>query len=314
MAEPRLSGDHSASSQSIPPVSPRARRRWLHLGGRALRLWFRQPARTADLVAASYDRISPGYDHAWTHHMRDLALEMLTRLAPPPGGVGVDLTCGTGFVTRELAARLGGDVTGVDASAGMLECAREHAASSDGPRPTFVQADAVAFLRNLAPGSVDVITCAWGLGYTRPWRLLWAARRALRPGGRIGIIDNSLFSLAEVLWASALVFAERPSALSHVMRVRFLPGPRTLAALMRSAGFAVERRWGGERTYHVADGSAAIARLQATGAAAGFEFAATPEQREAVFARFAEVMEQRYGVDAGVPITHRFLAAVGRRR
>ena len=53
--------------------------------------------------------------------------------------------------------------------------------------------------------------------------------------------------------------------------------------------------------------------MRATGAAAGFEFAADAEDTDAVFARFAEVMEELYGTPDGVPVTHRWLAAVGVR-
>jgi SAM-dependent methyltransferase len=175
----------------------------------------------------------------------------------------------------------------------------------------FVQADAVDFLRSRRGGSADIITCCWGLGYARPWRLVREAARVLRSGGRLGVIDNSLFSLAGVMWASILAFAERPNALQHVMRVRFLPGPRSLAWLMRATGLGVRDHWRGSQTYHVASGAEAIARLQATGAAAGFEHAAYPSDRESIFERFGAILERGASRDGGIPITHRYLAAIG---
>jgi SAM-dependent methyltransferase len=284
------------------------RRRWIALAARVARLALGQPRATADLVAASYDAIAPGYDAAWTEHMRDLSLEMLDRLAPRPGAEALDLACGTGFIAEELARRTGRRAVGVDASAGMLDAARhERGASAD-----FVCADVAAYLASRPAASADVVTCGWGLGYTRPWRVLREAARVLRPGGRIGIIDNSLFSLAGVVWCSVLAFAERPEALVHVMKVRFLPGPRTLAAMMRLAGCRPLAAWGGAKTYCVADGAAAIRRLTATGAAAGFEFAADAAARDAIYARFAEIIGERR-TDAGVAITHRYLAAVGEK-
>ncbi len=137
--------------------------------------------------------------------------------------------------------------------------------------------------------------------------------RTLRKPSSI-ISVNSLFSLAEVLWCSVLAFAEEPEALAHVMKVRFLPGSSVLAAMMRACGLAVRWSTDGSRTYHVPDGESAIARLTATGAAAGFEFAATQRHTEAVFSRFAEIVEDRYHTGEGVPITHRYLAAVGAKR
>lgn len=265
--------------------------------------------RTPDLVCCSYDRIASGYDQAWTSHMRDLSLILLDRLDVPEGARCLDLTCGTGFITAELSRRAGTRALGVDASAGMLEAARQQ----HGHSCTFVHGDAVDYLRGLPSRSVDVVTSGWGLGYTRPLAVVREIARVLCSGGRAGIIDNSLFSLAEVLWTSMLVFAEQPEALRHVMRVQFLPGSAVLAAMMRMRGLAVTRAWDGAKSWFAADGAAAIARLTATGAAAGFEFACDPADREAVFARFGQVLQERYACARGVPVTHRYLAAICRR-
>lgn len=259
---------------------------------------------TAALVRTSYDRIAPQYDHAWTGHMRGLSENMLGNLPPAPAPRRcLDLACGTGFVTSWLARRFGCEVVGVDASAGMLEQARVNC-----PTARFVQADAAQFVRSHATQSFDVITCAWALGYTRPLTVVRNAARMLRPGGRLAIIDNSLFSLAEVMRTSLATFAENPDALAHAMRVRFLPHVLALTALMRLAGLAVTWRASGSRTFLAADGSAAIERLRATGAAAGFEFAAGAGAADEVFRRFAQLLDRRYR--GPVPITHRYLAAI----
>jgi len=285
------------------------KRRWARLIVRAGGLLLTQPEKTSDLVAASYDRIAAGYDDAWTNHTRGLSLAMLDELAPPHSAKCLDLTCGTGFITSQLARRTGGEATGADASAGMIaEARRKH-----GTLCRFVHDDALHFLRRQRASSFDVVTCGWGLGYTQPMRVLREIARVLRPGGRVGIIDNSLFSLAGVLWASFQTFAEQPRALRHAMRVRFLPHSLALAAMMRLAGLGVRRRADGAKTYHVPTGQAALDRLTATGAAAGFEFAVFDEYRDAVFARFAEIMDARRTAD-GVPVTHRYLQAVGGKK
>ncbi len=284
------------------------RRHWLRLVIRVGALMLRPARISAGLVTDSYDRIAAGYDDAWTSHMRGLTLAMLERLAPPPGALCLDLACGTGFATDRLAELTGGRVTGVDASAGMLAAARRHYSRRCG----FVQADMVDYLSACPARSLDVITCAWGLGYSRPLRVIREAARVLRPGGRLGIIDNTTFSLAEVLWCSLLAFAEYPESLRHAMKVRFLPNAAAAAAAMRFCGLGVVYCRDGSRTYHVPGGRQAVERLIATGAAAGFEFAAAPEVRERVFARFAEILEQRYRTPEGVPITHRYLEVTSR--
>lgn len=284
-------------------------RQWFSLLARIAGLLRRQPQRSASLVRRSYDRIAAGYDEAWTHHMRDLSVRLLEHLDVPDDARCLDLTCGTGFVTAELAGRTTGQVVGVDASAGMLDVARRR----HGDRCAFVEADALEYLRSLDTESLDVVTCGWGLGYTRPWPVVRQVARVLRRGGSVGVIDNTMFSLAGVVWASLLTFAEQPQALEHALLVRFLPGSTTLATMMRACHLSVGIHYGGRKTYFVPDGQTAIARLTATGAAAGFEFAANADQDDRIFARFAEILEQRSMSRRGIPITHRYLAAVGRK-
>ena len=202
-----------------PSDSTRPRRHWIRLAGRVARLLFRQPERSADLITASYDNAAATYDTAWTGHMRDLSLQLLDALGPIEGTEGIDLGCGTGFLTAELARRTGRRTLGVDRSAGMLEAARRQ----HGQHCDFRQGDIVEFLRTRASRSADVITCGWALGYTRPLKVVREIARVLRPGGQVAMIDNTLLSLTGVMWASLKTFAEQPQALRHVLRVRFLP-------------------------------------------------------------------------------------------
>ena len=283
----------------------RRRRKWLGLGVRALGLLRRQEQTTGQVVQASYDQIAGGYDQAWTDHMRDLTDAMLGRLDVRAGDVAVDLTCGTGYLSGQLLDRRVGTVVGVDASGGMVR-----AAGKNYPDAEFVCSDALEYLRTRGAGSVDVVTSGWGLGYCSPRAVLGEIRRVLRPGGRVAIIDNSLFSLAGVLWASLRAFAEYPDALQHVMKVKFLPHSIALAVLMRSVGLGLSDRGDGSRAYTAPDGQAALARLRATGAAAGFEFAASPEQTDAVFDRFAEIISADCA-PGPVRIVHRYLWALG---
>lgn len=285
----------------------RRRRKWVGLALRVGRLLWRQQQTTGQVVQASYDRIAGGYDEAWTDHMRDLTDAMLGRLVVRPGDEAIDLTCGTGYLSGQLLARGVGSVVGVDASSGMVD-----AACDNYPDAEFVCFDALKYLRRRPSGSADIVTSGWGLGYCSPRAVIGEIRRVLRPGGRAAIIDNSLFSLAGVLWASFRAFAEYPDALQHVMKVKFLPHSIVLASLMRLAGLGVAARGDGARTYAVDDGQAALARLRATGAAAGFELAASSEQTRTVFDRFAEII-QADCAPGPVRIVHRYLWALGVR-
>ncbi len=263
---------------------------------------------TDERVTQSYDRLSPGYDEAWTHHMRDLSIQLIDELAPQPGSTALDLTCGTGFVTDLMAQRIGATVTGVDRSAGMVAQARQHY----GNHCTFIQQDILAYLGTCPDQSLDLVTCAWGLGYSYPRAVLKQIKRVLKPDGHVAIIDNTLFSLAEVMLCSFLAFLEQPQALKRLMRFRFLTGKTQLSLWLRWAGLHPVYLDKGTRTYTVATGREAITRMRATGAAAGFEYATDPEQEEAVYTRFAEILEQRYLKDGAIDINHRYMAGIAR--
>jgi ubiquinone/menaquinone biosynthesis C-methylase UbiE len=273
-------------------------------------LWLRrhQAEASPDLVTRSYDRLAPGYDAAWTHHMRDLSLALLDRLGPVTGAEAADLMCGTGFVTAELARRTGRAVVGVDRSDGMLAVGR----AGRLPPCRFEQADVLDWLRARPAASLDLVTSAWGLGYSRPRSVLAEVRRVLRPGGRFAIVDNTLGSLREVVWASVLTFAEQPEALTHALRVGFVSSRLGLALLLRRVGLRPRETFAGARSWTAASGEAALARLRATGAAAGFELACGPADAPAIFRRFTEIIEAR-ARPGPIAVTHRYAGAIGVR-
>jgi len=73
----------------------------------------------------------PDHDSYWRYHR-----EQFLELVPPPGRLTLDVGCGEGRLTRELAAR-GHDLVGIDVSPTMVAAARAHS-----PKLEFVEADA----------------------------------------------------------------------------------------------------------------------------------------------------------------------------
>jgi len=114
--------------------------------------------------------------------------ELLGELALEAGEAVLDVACGPGTVTRLAAAQSGpaGRVTGCDLSPAMLAIAKGREPVSDGAPIDYVEAPADRL--PVADESFDVATCQQGLQFF-PDRLAALAeiRRALRPGGRIGI-------------------------------------------------------------------------------------------------------------------------------
>lgn len=290
-------------------MAEKPRKHPLRMLTRILSLFLFKPHQTDALVRKSYDRISSDYDETWTNHMRDLTEGLIERLDVKGGQKALDLTCGTGFATNLLAMRTKESVKGIDMSQGMIEEARK----SHGATCNFVVSDALDYLKSLPTESLDLITCCWGLGYSKPFAILRQVKRVLRKGGKIGIIDNTLFSLREVLYCSFLTFMEQPDKLANLMRFRFLMGRRHLWFYYRLSGFNPMQLWSGQKQYTVDSGKAAIERLRATGAAAGFEYAADDCDSERIFKRFAEIIEEKYLKADGITITHRYLAGIARK-
>ncbi len=138
-----------------------------------------------------------------------LVTREVARLEFRPRDRVLDLCCGTGLVTRELARHLGpaGEVVAVDASEAMLEraallataAAREREAPAErgprggpGPAPKINHIRAQAQSLPLPDETFDWATLFLGLHEIAPAARLPAlreVRRVLRPGGRGLIVD-----------------------------------------------------------------------------------------------------------------------------
>jgi ubiquinone/menaquinone biosynthesis C-methylase UbiE len=271
-----------------------------------LHLFFFKGNRTDGLVQKSYDRLSCGYDDSWTNHMRGLTEALIDKMDIKAGQSALDLTCGTGFATGLIAERTGQKVIGVDRSEGMLCQAR----TNYGDVCDFVQSDILEYLKSIPDGSFDVITCCWGIGYSKPLSVLREIKRVLKNSGKVGVIDNTIFSLREVMYCSLLTFMEQPEKLENLMKFRFLMGSRQMGLWYRLAGLKPTSLWGGSKSYTVDSGKAAIERLRATGGAAGFEYASREDDSDEIFERFAEILEQKYMKDGQVAVTHRYLGGI----
>lgn len=124
-----------------------------------------------------------------------------------PGASVADLGCGPGFVSLELAGRVGpsGRVLAVDASERFVHSLLERAA-----RGGFAHVEArVGDIRKavIAPASLDAAFCRWTLMFVgEPERAVEAVAQALRPGGRFVAMEYTQF-LAMALRPEGAAFA-----------------------------------------------------------------------------------------------------------
>src|SRR5215468_8445010 len=131
----------------------------------------RDRARLFDREAERYDRSRPSYPEALIDQV----------LGPSPHGVAVlDVACGTGIASRQMARRRA-QVLGVELNAGMAEIAARHGIPTE-----------VAAFETWDPAgrTFDVVTCAQAWHWLDPEVSADKAVCVLRPGGRLCLFWN----------------------------------------------------------------------------------------------------------------------------
>lgn len=170
---------------------------------------------------------------------RTAAELLLSLLQIGPQDDVLDLGCGTGHLAASISRITTGRAVGIDPASGMVAEARSKYSSQ---RVSFEIAAAEGLL---ADREFDVIFCNSALQWFRdPSRALTACKRALRPGGRMGIqaparsdyCPNFLGAIAEV--------ASHPETAATYSRFRspwfFCETADAYADVFRGAGFVVQ--------------------------------------------------------------------------
>lgn len=109
-----------------------------------------------------------------------------------PGDTALDVCCGTGIITRQLAKIVGpcGKVSGIDLSSNMLKIANSKTSPGFCQRIRFIQGDArqMPFADNTFHGAI----VGYGLrNVADPQILLREMQRVVKPGGKIVSLEMS---------------------------------------------------------------------------------------------------------------------------
>ncbi len=152
----------------------------------------------------------------------------------------LEIGCGTGNLTLALAGR-GASVTAVDQSAEMLEVAQEKTAAL-GDQVALVEMAAVEVGDRFEDGSFDAVASSLALsemsGDERLY-VLRAARRVLRPGGRLVVADE--VRPTNLAARAARAVARFPLALiTYLFTQTSTSAIPDLPGLVRDAGFTIE--------------------------------------------------------------------------
>lgn len=210
-------------------------------------------------VRTMFDRIAPVYDAMNTVMTAGLDARWrraaVRAAALAPGMSALDVACGSGALTRELAVSVGpaGSVLGIDVSEGMLRQARRRRRrASLAASPRYVRGDALAI--PMPDGSVDAATIAFGLRNVADYgRCLAEMARVVRSGGRVVVLEiatpaRGIGRAIAATWFERVVpvlgrVAGGGSAYRYLPdSVRAYPEPEAIAELMRGAGL-VDVRW-----------------------------------------------------------------------
>jgi 2-polyprenyl-3-methyl-5-hydroxy-6-metoxy-1,4-benzoquinol methylase len=133
------------------------------------------------MTEARYDAVADFYISGFDSADDPASLALLELLGPVAGLRVLDVACGHGRITRELARR-GADVTGIDISASLISKARE-TEQNEPLDIRYIHAD-VGTSAALGNAEFDAATCNFGLSDIDSLdAAVGAVSRALRPRG-----------------------------------------------------------------------------------------------------------------------------------
>jgi len=207
----------------------------------------------ADYLTATYDLNAPGiidlYDAVvvpkWSTPFGNLLLSQLL-VAPRPANAQVlDIACGTGYPTIDIARHLGkdADVVGIDTWTNAIERARNKASDEWLRNVFFLQAD-IAHAQ-LPEDQFDLICC--NLGYTSfadRGRSLAVMARITRPGGWLLLTTPLQTAFREFLDLYHTVLSELQLLTcvdALVALVKNRPTVATTSAAIERTGMVIER-------------------------------------------------------------------------
>src|SRR5580692_2474658 len=162
--------------------------------------------------------------------------DLVDLLAPQPGERILDLGCGTGHLTAQIAAR-GADTLGLDASVSMIAQARQNY-----PKLKFALGDASAFRFDepfdavFSNAALHWIPDAAGV--------IENVARALKPDGRFVLEMGGKGNIARIVNVLREVVREAGYAPRNPW---FFPSAGEYATLLEQHGFEVETLWTIER-------------------------------------------------------------------
>src|SRR3954452_11292619 len=181
----------------------------------------------------------PRTENPWDSQLYDESFSIITRLgagvldllAPQPGERIVDLGCGTGDLTAQIAAA-GAEVIGLDASEAMIVRSRERF-----PQLRFEVARGQDFV---VETPVDAVFSSAALHWMSPPEdVATSVFRALKPGGRFVAEMGGYGNIATIIAALKQALGEEGIPWERVRNPWYFPSVGEYASLLEQTGFEV---------------------------------------------------------------------------
>jgi ubiquinone/menaquinone biosynthesis C-methylase UbiE len=268
-------------------------------------------------IQKDYDRLSRGYDEYFSKFMRKHSVLLIEKLKLEEGYQVLDLACGTGTITFEIAKRVGknGKVYGVDSSSGMLQVAESKKVTFGLKNVEFLQGDMLERTRKFLNNSFDVVTCGWAIAYVNPELLLKEIYRILKDKGKVGIIENIRDTLRPIRKTAIKVAQSLPEHLKFIMdlHIRLPKNTKSLKRLFKKANLQPLDIWEGEEEFKFKRGKEVLDWVLRTGASAGFSQMMAPEVKQRCDELFIEYIEKDYLKEGIIKVSHQFVAGIGEK-
>ncbi len=163
-------------------------------------------------------------------YVSDLGQDVLEWLAPQAGEDILDLGCGDGALSVRIAAR-GARVTGVDASADMVDACR-----AKGLDARCCDARALTF-----EACFDAVFSNAALHWIKPPQaVIDGVGRALKPGGRF-VGEFGGFGNIAAIQTALMAVLEKHGLDGRAVNPWYFPTPTAYRGLLEAAGFEVRR-------------------------------------------------------------------------
>jgi trans-aconitate methyltransferase len=162
--------------------------------------------------------------------------DLIELLDPASGERILDLGCGTGHLTAQIAAR-GAVTTGLDASVSMIAQARQNY-----PKLKFVLGDASAFRFDELFDAVFSNAALHWIPEAGP--VIASVARALKPGGRFVLEMGGRGNIARIVGALSTVLREAGYSPRNPW---YFPSAAEYGTLLEQRGFEIEALWTIER-------------------------------------------------------------------